>query len=129
MFTENTYWYIVRKIAEKFKEYRNKSGLSLRDIYEDKKISSMAVVSELENGKKLPKLKTLLKLMSLVEIPFDEVFSSNVLPTKATKKQSGNTVSKSDDDEMRDTLMAHGYDSKEIDDILKYMNYVKSQRA
>lgn len=129
MFSEDTYWYIVRTIGKKFKDYRDKSGLSLRDIYEDKKLSSMAVVSELENGKKLPKFKTFLELMSLIEMPYNKVFTDDVLPKKERKNQEKDTISKSADDELRDMLLVRGYDHKEIDEVFKYLQFIQSQRV
>lgn len=126
MFSEDTYTYIVRYIGNEFKKYRKKSGLSLRDIYSDKKIS-MAVVSELENGKKLPRFETLLQLMSLVDMPFNAILNDIVLPSNITKNQSDNTISKSDD-EIREMLLLHGYSHKEIDEVFKYMHYITTQR-
>lgn len=128
MFSEDTYWYIVRKIGEMFKKYRQKSGLTLRDIYNDKQISSMAVVSELENGKKLPRFDTFLQLMSSVDMPYNKVFVNDVLPKKERKNQDKDIISKSADDELRDVLLARGYDHKEIDDVFKYLQFIQSQR-
>lgn len=128
MLSEDTYWYIVRYIGNKFKEYRKKSGLSLRDIYNDKEKISMAVVSELENGKKIPRFKTFLELMSLVDMPFSTVLNNEVIPSNIAKNQINNIINKSADDEIKEMLLLHGYDHKEIDEVFRYLHFLKSQR-
>ena len=60
----------------------------MREIYRRENIS-IAVVSDMETGKKLPRIETLIKLMELVEMPYEELFSAelveNVEKFKTTK--------------------------------------------
>lgn len=113
---DNTYKYLTSTIGMKFSEYRKKSGLSLRYIYRTTNIS-MAVVSDLENGKKLPRVKTLLKLLHIVGMPYAEVFNTGVTPNQEVKKV-----------EITDFLLSHNYSKREIIEITAFMDYTIKKR-
>ncbi len=74
----NIYKEITAIIGKTFKKYRENSGLSMREIYKQEKIS-IAVMSDMESGKKLPRVETLIRLMGKVNMPLEEVFSEKLL--------------------------------------------------
>lgn len=68
---------ITALIGKSFKKYRENSGLSMREIYKQEKIS-IAVMSDMESGKKLPRVETLIRLMEKVNMPLTEVFAEKL---------------------------------------------------
>lgn len=123
--------YLVNTIGCKLHDYRVKSGLSLRDINRPEKIS-MTVISDLENGKKMPKFDTLLRLMEIVEMPYTEVFNPDILPNKPSVSAvrvgliQGSNVDNNDD--LKELLLSRNFTYKEIEDIIQYMAFLKSKR-
>ena len=121
------YLQITECIGELFKLYRDNSNLSMRDIYRDEKIS-IATVSDMESGKKLPRVETLINLMQKVKMPLNKVFSNDVLPDYYNGVQFGipqrlnwKQISKND-------LIENKFLPNEIDEILRYIEYIKTNR-
>ena len=129
------YQYMARAIGNEFHEYREKSGLSLRTIYNDEKIS-VAVISDLENGKKLPRVETLLRLMHKVKMPYDSVLSAKLILQKNTAAKRIGKIQESYFEQeqgefcvsLKKILLAAGYNRREIEDIFKYMDFIASKR-
>lgn len=121
--------YLTNIIGCKLHDYREASGLSLRDINRPTKIS-MTVISDLENGKKMPKFETFLRLMRIVGMPYTEVFNADILPQKTPKSASAIRVGliQDKDDVLRGILLSHNFTYKEIEDIFLYMEFIKSKR-
>lgn len=125
------YAYLTKVIGREFHEYREKKGLSLRDIYIPEKIS-MAVISDLENGKKMPRVETLIRLMNIVDMPYSCLFNAKKLPktmqtasTRIALVQGSNYLN----DDLAELLLQKGYNHKEIEMIAQFMNFVKFQRS
>lgn len=125
------YNYLSKVIGTKFHEYRENSNLSLRDIYAAEKVST-AVVSDFENGKKLPRVETLIRLLNLVNMPYAEVFNSEILPSNIPNKSSIATrICKIQDCQypaVKEILLTYGFNRREIEDIIQYMDFLVSKR-
>ena len=125
------YNYLSKVIGTKFHEYRESSNLSLRDIYAAEKVST-AVVSDFENGKKLPRIETLIRLLNLVNMPYAEVFNSEILPSNIPNKSSIATrICKIQDCQypaVKEILLTYGFNRREIEDIIQYMDFLVSKR-
>lgn len=127
----DVYNYLSKVIGTKFHEYRVNSNLSLRDIYAAEKVST-AVVSDFENGKKLPRVETLIRLLNLVNMPYSEVFNSKILPSNIPSKSSIATrICKIQDCQypaIKEILLTYGFNRREIEDIIQYMDFIVSKR-
>ena len=121
------YFYLTKKIGELFKKYRNNSNLSMRDIYKDEKIS-IATISDMENGKKLPRVETLLNLMHKVKMPLDKVFIKDILPPTDKSAVFGMPQKLNWKQVIRNGLVESKFLPTEIDEILRYIEYIKTNR-
>lgn len=110
------------KIGAKFKQYRLKSGLSLRDIYKDEQIS-IALISDLETGKKLPRMETLVRLCNKVGMPLDEVFSARIAPSRVDLIVGEQNI----EDKIRTILLNDNFPSSVADDLIKYFEFIKTK--
>lgn len=110
------------KIGAKFKQYRLKSGLSLRDIYRDEQIS-IALISDLEAGKKLPRMETLVRLCNKVGMPLDEVFSSRIAPSRVDLIAGEQSI----EDKIRTILLSDNIPTSLADELVKYFEFLKTK--
>lgn len=121
------YLQITERIGELFKLYRDNLNLSMRDIYRDEKIS-IATVSDMESGKKLPRIETLINLMQKVKMPLNKVFSNDVLPNNYNGVQFGIPQKLSWKQIIKNDLVESKFLPAEIDEILRYIEYIKTNR-
>ena len=121
------YYYLVKKIGEIFKKYRDNAKLSMRDIYRDEKIS-IATISDMETGKKLPRVETLLNLIYKVGMPLNKVFSNDVLPNNYNGVQFGIPQKLNWKQVIKNDLIENKFLPNEIDEILRYIEYIKANR-
>ena len=97
--SKEIYKEITKRIGNIFRHYRSKKGLSLRELYRKLNIS-IAVMSDMETGKKLPRIETLIILCNYLGIPLEKIFSNQLvanswkelplLPVKCRKKRKKN---------------------------------------
>lgn len=72
--TDEIYSELTKSLGKAFKGYRLSANLSMRDIYKLDNVS-IACISDLEKGIKIPRVYTLIKLMRRVHMPIAEVFT------------------------------------------------------
>lgn len=115
---------LSENIGKKFKQYRLKAGLSLRDIYRDEQIS-IALISDLEAGKKLPRMETLVRLCNKVDMPLDEVFSARITPTRMGLLTGENDI----ETKIRTVLTNGNFSSSFADDLIEYFEFLKTKQS
>lgn len=124
---ENTeskiYQRMCRLIGEHINRVREEKHISLRKLSKDTSIS-IAVLSDLENGKKLPRFETLIKLLVTLNIPLDVLFNQRFLPEQTL--DSKNTQLKGS--AARKALLDSGFSKNEVKEIDNYIEFVKSKR-
>ncbi len=120
--TNTDYDSLSENIGKKFKQYRLKAGLSLRDIYREEQIS-IALISDLEAGKKLPRMETLVRLCNKVGMPLDEVFSSRITPSRVDLIAGGQST----EDKMRTILLNDNIPTSLADELVKYFEFLKTK--
>lgn len=113
---------LSENIGKKFKQYRLKAGLSLRDIYRDEQIS-IALISDLEAGKKLPRMETLVRLCNKVGMPLDEVFNARIAPSRVDLITGGQSV----EDKIRTILLSDNIPTSVADELIKYFEFIKTK--
>lgn len=123
----DVYSYISNVIGSTFHEYRENSKLSLRDIYNAEKVS-MAVVSDLENGKKLPRVETLIRLLNLVKMPYSDVFNNDILPDNSPVNTRFMKIQNTKYPDIKELLLVNGFSNKEIEQITLFMDFIVSKR-
>ncbi len=121
------YSYISRIVGSQFRSYRENSGLSLRDIYNTEKVS-MAVVSDLENGKKLPRVETLIRLLNLVKMPYSALFNADILPSNSPVATRIGKIQDTKYPDIKELLLVNGFSNKEVDEITLFIDFVVSKR-
>lgn len=114
---------LSENIGKKFKQYRLKAGLSLRDIYREEQIS-IALISDLEAGKKLPRMETLVRLCNKVGMPLDEVFSARITPTRMDLLTGENDI----ENKIRTVLTNGNFSSSFADDLIEYFEFLKTKQ-
>ena len=99
---------------------REQKGLSLRELSRQTNIS-IALISLLENGDKLPRIETLIRLVLALEIPFGEVFGNKSNGMEFTYNRE--KVVKRDDEALRKALLHLGCNKDDIKDIMEFIEF------
>ena len=76
--------FITKTIGIEVNMARCKYNLSVRNFAKDIGVSS-TVVSDLENGTKIPRMETILRILWALNIPFEHIFAERILPPKVFK--------------------------------------------
>lgn len=112
-----TYFHHVRETVNK---------LSLRELYKKSGVS-IALISAFEDGKKLPRIETIIKLMTVLDIPYKEVFGHK-LAGMDFLFEVNQRIKLGTDNPLRQFLSTQGFDKDEIKDIIKYTDFIKYRR-
>lgn len=128
--TDNTYFYLARIIGNKFKKKRKQRYMSMRNIYEKENIS-IAIISDFERGKKIPRMETLVKLCNCIDLDLSEIFNPKLF--KYPKEQKNIDTEKgtirafkilTDETFLKQALILKGLSEDEQDDVLKYIDFL-----
>ena len=112
--------------GEYFNYVREQKGLSLRELSKQTNIS-IALISLLENGDKLPRIETLIRLTLALGIPFNEILGRKATGLEFTFEPSKTT--ERNDEILRNTLLKMGCDKDDVKDILEFIDYKKYRKA
>lgn len=112
--------------GEYFNYTREQKGLSLRELSKKTNIS-IALISLLENGDKLPRIETIIRLVLALDIPFNEIFGRKATGLEFSSKPQKVTVR--DDEVLRNTLLKMGCDKDDVKDILEFIDYKKYRKV
>lgn len=117
---DKLYSNLCKQYGEYFNYVREQKGLSLRELSRQTNIS-IALISLLENGDKLPRIETLIRLVLALEIPFGEVFGhkSNGIDFTYNREK----VVKRDDEALRKALLRLGCNKDDIKDIMEFIEF------
>ncbi len=126
--TTNQYSTMCRQLGEYINFVREEKGISLRDFYKQTSVS-IAVMSDLENGVKVPRVETLLKIALALEIPLYFIFGNKFVPPEF-KYDDKNLHKKPRSEELlRNTLLNLAYNKDEVKDIMNFVEFTKSKRS
>ena len=117
---DKLYSNLCKQYGEYFNYVREQKGLSLRELSRQTNIS-IALISLLENGDKLPRIETLIRLVLALEIPFGEVFGhkSNGMDFTYNREK----VVKRDDEALRKALLRLGCNKDDIKDFMEFIEF------
>ena len=124
--SDKIYENLCKLYGEYFNYTREQKGLSLRELSKQTNIS-IALISLLENGDKLPRIETLIRLVLALGIPFNEIFGRKATGLDFTSKPQKVTVR--DDEVLRNTLLKMGCDKDDVKDILEFIDYKKYRKV
>ena len=124
--SEKIYENLCKLYGEYFNYTREQKGLSLRELSKQTNIS-IALISLLENGDKLPRIETLIRLVLALGIPFGEIFGRKATGLEFSSK-SQNAITR-DDEVLRNTLLKMGCDKDDVKDILEFIDYKKYRKV
>ena len=117
---DKLYSNLCKQYGEYFNYVREQKGLSLRELSRQTNIS-IALISLLENGDKLPRIETLIRLVLALEIPFGEVFGNKSNGMEFTYNRE--KVVKRDDEVLRKALLRLGCNKDDIKDITEFIEF------
>lgn len=117
---DKLYSNLCKQYGEYFNYVREQKGLSLRELSRQTNIS-IALISLLENGDKLPRIETLIRLVLALEIPFGEVFGNKSNGMEFTYNRE--KVVKRDDEALRKALLRLGCNKDDIKDIMEFIEF------
>jgi len=83
----------VAQLGSRLKEIRVKTGLSLREIARQLKVSP-SFVSQIENGKSQPSVSTLYEMAKLLSVPVDVLFQNSGDPIVESKKNYDSEINR-----------------------------------
>lgn len=124
--SDKIYENLCKLYGEYFNYTREQKGLSLRELSKKTNIS-IALISLLENGDKLPRIETIIRLVLALGIPFNEIFGRKATGLEFTSKPQKVTVR--DDEVLRNTLLKMGCDKDDVKDILEFIDYKKYRKV
>lgn len=107
---------------------RRKKGISQREL---NKISGVALasISDLENGKVIPRIDLVLKLLFVLDIPLSDVFSKKLIRGINQEESISDSTQESYKDEDIAVILATQYNLKatRISEILDYIEFIKNK--
>ena len=124
--SDKIYENLCKLYGEYFNYTREQKGLSLRELSKKTNIS-IALISLLENGDKLPRIETIIRLVLALGIPFNEIFGRKATGLEFSSKPQMVTVR--DDEVLRNTLLKMGCDKDDVKDILEFIDYKKYRKV
>ena len=124
--SDKIYKNLCKLYGEYFNYTREQKGLSLRELSKKTNIS-IALISLLENGDKLPRIETIIRLVLALGIPFNEIFGRKATGLEFSSKPQKVTVR--DDEVLRNTLLKMGCDKDDVKDILEFIDYKKYRKV
>lgn len=124
--SDKIYENLCKLYGEYFNYTREQKGLSLRELSKKTNIS-IALISLLENGDKLPRIETIIRLVLALGIPFNEIFGRKATGLEFSSKTQKVTVR--DDEVLRNTLLKMGCDKDDVKDILEFIDYKKYRKV
>lgn len=124
--SDKIYENLCKLYGEYFNYTREQKGLSLRELSKKTNIS-IALISLLENGDKLPRIETIIRLVLALGIPFNEIFGRKATGLDFSSKPQKVTVR--DDEVIRNTLLKMGCDKDDVKDILEFIDYKKYRKV
>lgn len=124
--SDKIYENLCKLYGEYFNYTREQKGLSLRELSKKTNIS-IALISLLENGDKLPRIETIIRLVLALGIPFNEIFGRKATGLEFSSKPQKVTVR--DDEALRNTLLKMGCDKDDVKDILEFIDYKKYRKV
>lgn len=78
--TDEIYSRLIKTLGMLINKQRLKLKISLRQLYKKTNVS-VTVISELENGVKIPRIETLIKLCIALNLDLNEIFNSKLFPS------------------------------------------------
>lgn len=127
--TKNVYEQMCRMIGTHINREREKKGISLREMYRRTNIS-IAVMSDIENGLKLPRIETLIKLLIELEIPLSDIFGSMAYQDFSMYKGKviKNYMRELEDNAQAPFLLSLDFSKDELKEIADFVAYIKFKR-
>ena len=127
--TKNVYEQMCRMIGTHINREREKKGISLREMYRRTNIS-IAVMSDIENGLKLPRIETLIKLLIELEIPLSDIFGSMAYQDFSMYKGKviKNYMRELEDNTQAPFLLSLDFSKDELKEIADFVAYIKFKR-
>ena len=124
---------IGRLLGRMLVSKREALGYTQKDLVKKAKVS-MTVLSDIENGRKIPRVETIVKLAQVVEIPLTDIFNQAILPAdlstqrgiNSNEKAKCNPESLSSIDEF---LLRDGFSKSDINYILDFIEYRRERRT
>ena len=110
---------ITKALGAFVNEIRTKNGISIRKLSKDINVSS-TVISDFENGTKIPRMETIIKIVWALDIPLNKVFGRRALPVTIFNANTGNEGMS-----ITQLLAQDGLSMQDTKDVLKYIEFVK----
>ena len=124
-YTKLTYENMCRGIGEYINYIRESRDISLRELYRRSNIS-IAVLSDIENGLKLPRIETLIKLALVLDIRLEVFFSTKFLPCQPFVTAHSQQLR--ENGTIRNALLNARFNKDEVKDIMNFIEFTKSKR-
>lgn len=123
--TKNIYEQMCRMIGSYIHHVREEKGISLRDMYRRTNIS-IAVLSEIENSQKLPRIESLIKLAIALDIPMSDIFGSKCYADFTLTDIK--PFSKLKEEFLKSPFPRLDLNKDEMKEIADFMEYIKFKR-
>lgn len=116
---------IFKNLCEYLSQERKRKKLSLRHMYECTNVS-IALISDFENGNKIPRLETIIRLATYLGINMYKLFGTKLCPERPLKDK----LPPRNDEKyvIWDTLKYLNFTDSECKEFLNYVQYIKSKR-
>ena len=111
--------FITKAIGAYVNEVRTQKDISIRKLSKDINVSS-TVISDFENGTKIPRMETIIKIVWALDIPLNKVFGRRALPMAIFNTKTGNEGMS-----ITQLLAQDGLSMQDTKDVLKYIEFIK----
>ena len=114
---------ITKALGAYVNEIRTKNGISIRKLSKDINVSS-TVISDFENGTKIPRMETIIKIVWFLDIPLNKVFGRRALPVAIFNSNTGNEGMS-----IAQLLAQEGLSMQDTKEVLDYIEFRKYKKV
>ena len=110
---------ILKKLGTYISMQRKQHSLTQKDLNKLSHVS-LAVIADLENGKSMPRVETLIRLACAMGIDINEIFEEmKCVPSRAVNNIPSSKAS------LASSIAGFGYDKNMVNEIMDFISYIE----
>ena len=114
---------ITKAIGAYVNEVRTQKDISIRKLSKEINVSS-TVISDFENGTKIPRMETIIKIVWALDIPLNKVFGRRALPVAIFNSNTGKEGMS-----LTQLLAQEGLSMQDTKEVLDYIEFRKYKKV
>ncbi|MCM1266200.1 MAG: helix-turn-helix transcriptional regulator [Candidatus Gastranaerophilales bacterium] len=113
---------ITKTIGAYVREVREEKGISIRKLATEINVSS-TLISDFENGTKIPRMESIIKVIWALDIPINHIFGKKALPSEIFTANSPEAKMS-----LSQLLTQTGLSLSDVKEVTEFIEFKKSKR-